>query len=100
MIRFVETWLPGRAVAMVVWRETIFVRRGYHLNEWELAHELRHIVQMRNQGWLGYILGYVVLWLLHGYDEHPWEVAANEAVHDPVYLEWARMVMDGTAAEP
>lgn len=95
MIRFVESWLPGNTAAMVIWPETILVQKDHRLNRLELAHELRHIVQLRKRGYLAYLFGYAFLWLRYGYQRHPWEVEAKEAMNDPHYLQWAQMILDG-----
>lgn len=44
-----------------------------------LAHELAHVRQFTEKGWLGMTAGYATLWLQHGYVNHPMEVEARSA---------------------
>lgn len=44
-----------------------------------LAHELAHVRQFSQRGWLGMTRAYATLWLEHGYAEHPLELEARAA---------------------
>lgn len=44
-----------------------------------LAHELAHVRQFAEKGWVGMTAGYAALWLQHGYVNHPMEVEARTA---------------------
>lgn len=44
-----------------------------------LAHELAHVQQFSERGWLGMTGAYAALWLEHGYARHPLEVEARAA---------------------
>lgn len=44
-----------------------------------LVHELTHVRQFTEKGWLGMTAGYAALWLEHGYVRHPMEVEARAA---------------------
>ena len=50
-------------------------RRSYTL----LAHELAHVQQFTEKGWLGMTGGYATLWLQHGYVKHQMELEARAA---------------------
>lgn len=80
--------------ATVFWPNTIFWRKDYPLNDHVLAHELRHVDQIREKGLVPYWLGY--LWLLarFGYNDHPWEQEADSATSENHYRTWARKVID------
>ena len=44
-----------------------------------LAHELAHVRQFAERGWLRMTAEYAVLWLRHGYAAHPMELEARAA---------------------
>lgn len=44
-----------------------------------LVHELTHVRQFMEAGWLGMTARYATLWLEHGYRQHPMEVEARAA---------------------
>ena len=44
-----------------------------------LAHELAHVRQFRERGWLGMTGAYAAMWLEHGYARHPLELEARAA---------------------
>lgn len=44
-----------------------------------LAHELTHVRQFADAGWLGMTSRYATLWLQHGYVRHPMELEARAA---------------------
>jgi Domain of unknown function (DUF4157) len=44
-----------------------------------LAHELAHVWQFRERGWLGMTSTYATMWLEHGYARHPLELEAHAA---------------------
>jgi len=44
-----------------------------------LAHELAHVWQFRERGWLGMTGTYASMWLEHGYARHPLEMEARAA---------------------
>ena len=44
-----------------------------------LVHELTHVRQFAERGWLGMTAGYAILWLHHGYVQHPMELEARAA---------------------
>ena len=70
--------LPG-FVAITLGR-TIYVRG--HLARRPatlLAHELVHVQQFNERGWLGMTSAYATLWLEHGYAGHPLELEARAA---------------------
>ena len=70
--------LPG-FVAITLGR-TIYVRgRLSHQPATLLAHELAHVRQFRERGWLGMTGAYASLWLEHGYAGHPLEQDARAA---------------------
>ena len=58
-----------------------------------LVHELTHVRQFSERGWLGMTTGYATLWLQHGYVRHPMEVEARAA--EKAYL--ARSIRKGEA---
>jgi len=47
-------------------------------------HEMEHVYQVLNDGWLVFYVKY--LWWLckHGYDKHPYELAARDAESKPL----------------
>jgi len=68
--------LPG-FVAITLGR-TIYVRG--HLARRPaslLAHELAHVRQFSERGWMGMTGAYAALWLEHGYAQHPLEIEAR-----------------------
>jgi len=70
--------LPG-FVAITLGR-TIYVRgRLSHQSATLLAHELAHVRQFRERGWLGMTGAYAAMWLEHGYARHPLELEARAA---------------------
>ena len=44
-----------------------------------LVHELTHVRQFSERGWIGMTASYATLWLRHGYVRHPMEVEARAA---------------------
>ena len=50
---------------------------------WVKRHELAHWVQYRRRGFLRYFFGYLVRWILYGYDRHPWEIEARRRGWEP-----------------
>ena len=44
-----------------------------------LAHELAHVRQFRERGWLGMTGAYAAMWLEHGYARQPLELEARAA---------------------
>ena len=70
--------LPG-FVAVTLGNE-IYVRgRLASLQRGLLAHELVHVRQFRERGWVGMTAQYGRLWVEHGYLRHPMEVEARRA---------------------
>ena len=70
--------LPG-FVAITLGR-TIYVRgRLSQQPATLLAHELAHVRQFRERGWLGMTGAYAAMWLEHGYAGHPLEQDARAA---------------------
>ena len=71
--------LPG-FVAITLGNE-IYVRgRLARLRRGLLAHELVHVRQFRERGWVGMTAEYGRLWVEHGYAGHPMEVEARKVV--------------------
>lgn len=68
--------LPG-FVAITLGHE-VYVRGALSaLPRGLLAHELVHVNQFRQLGWLRMTTAYGRLWVLHGYAAHPMEVEAR-----------------------
>lgn len=44
-------------------------------------HEAAHWAQYERMGAIRFYVGYIALWVRHGYQNHPWEVEAREAEH-------------------
>ncbi len=70
--------LPG-FVAITLGR-TIYIRGHLAtLPPTLLRHELAHVRQFEERGWLGMTSAYATLWLEHGYARHPLEEEARAA---------------------
>lgn len=46
-----------------------------------IRHEQCHWRQYERMGAIRFYVGYIALWVRHGYQNHPWEVEAREAEH-------------------
>lgn len=59
-----------------------------------ISHELVHMEQInRFGGYLGFLLVYLWLWILHGFDHHPLELEANR--RSPEFVVIAnRLILD------
>ena len=78
----VPPWGPVLALTIVPF---IFLRRGWPSSR--LRHELIHVHQVRQQGWIRFYARYVWLWLRGTpYRELPAEVEAFAHEHDPSFL--------------
>ncbi len=77
---FNATWLrfmPDHVEAITV-GSTIYVR-GATVTATVLAHEAFHVKQFAERGLLRGLCEYLLLTLLYGYDQHPWEQEARRA---------------------
>lgn len=54
-------------------------------------HELQHIYQIRNIGWIRYYLTWWWYTIRHGYINNPYEVDARERSYDPLTEEERRL---------
>ncbi len=80
-------WIPGvggiftgaaRPAAAVTLGETIVVHPGTVISERLMRHELEHVRQWREEGWM-FPFRYALAYLRHGYRDNPYEVAARNA---------------------
>lgn len=95
-VPFLLAWPPKRFAAQVLIPNTIFVRTGVTLTERLLAHELRHVDQIRELGLVRYWLKYLRLLTAEGYARHPLEVEARTAEWNTEYQRRARALLEET----
>lgn len=73
----------------------ILLRQGQYPGEEFIAHELVHVAQWRQYGWLGFTLRYIWGLIRYRYKGHPLELQADHEVAN--YKLWrglARIVID------
>lgn len=87
--RLIPRWAKAQA-----WWNVILVRKGVDLSEMLLAHELAHVVQWRTLGVFRFMLRYVRLLILHGYEAHPMEQDARAAEQSDYYRQWAKEILE------
>ncbi|GAA4002129.1 hypothetical protein GCM10022408_11830 [Hymenobacter fastidiosus] len=61
-----------------------------------VAHEMEHIRQFEQHGYLGFLTRYLLGWVRHGYYNIPFEVAAREAAERDALL----YAPDGVLPDP
>jgi len=69
--------IPTWAAAQVLLPNTILVKRGVLVTPRLIAHELKHVDQLRELGLVRYWWAYLRLLRRYGYEAHPMEVAAR-----------------------
>lgn len=79
-------WTKG----MCVWPFLWFRRREDLLNDRVYRHELEHCYQCLQMGRWRFYLTYLVLWVKHGYWDHPFEVEARARSRDVLTVEEER----------
>jgi len=79
-----NAWWMRKGWAMVLWpwmwvnlSKTEFTNRHYR-------HELQHCYQVKRMGVLKFYTSYLWLWIRKGYENHPYELEANERQFDPL----------------
>jgi hypothetical protein len=93
-VTFTRRIWPKWVVAQVPLPRTILVRSGYPLSVPLLAHELVHVIQWEQHGWL-FALKY--LWeLRRGYRNNRFEIEARYLQEKPEFIRWAVDVIEGS----
>jgi hypothetical protein len=90
---YIVPWLIPAWARAQAWWTVILVKRGVPLTESLLAHELAHVLQWRDLGVWRFMYTYLRLFLRHGYEAHPLELAARRAETDEFFLSWARQLL-------
>lgn len=80
--------LPSWAAAQVIQPRVIHVRVGTPITRRLIAHELTHVMQWEEHGWMFAFL-YVAELAREGYWENKFEIAAYANEKNDVYLGWA-----------
>ncbi|HUM97152.1 MAG TPA: DUF4157 domain-containing protein [Chitinophagaceae bacterium] len=92
---FAAKKLKGKRMAMVL-GNTIHlykVSREDFLKEksW-VCHEVRHILQFKQHGYLPFLFKYLIEWMKHGYINNRFEIEANESENDLSLLDKVQFV--------
>ena len=51
---------------------------------WLFRHEMEHVYQVQRMGWIWFHVKYLYLLVRYGYENHPFELEANERQNDPL----------------
>ena len=70
----------------IVFGSTIYLhntsRSGFLENSDWVCHELKHVEQYRQNGFMGFLLKYLFDWMKNGYYNNKFEVAARDSEKD------------------
>ena len=98
MIRIVTLpfLIPDWAAAQVLFPNMIFVNRKHerYVTAHLLAHEIVHVMQIRELGLLRYWWKYLWLARKHKHSSHPMEQDARKRAYDEVIAEQAESLFD------
>lgn len=82
-VRYRHWWFcifPGAGVTLYPY--ILFKRSPAQVSERLRRHELEHVYQVWEHGWLWFYISYLGLLIRHGYRNHPYEKAARRAADD------------------
>ena len=57
-----------------------------------VCHEVRHILQFKQHGYLPFLFKYLIEWMKHGYINNRFEIEANESENDLSLLDKVQFV--------
>ena len=82
------------------WAMVFFYWMWVNLNKSEFTnrhyrHELQHCYQVKRMGRIKFYASYIWLWLRHGYNNHPYEIEADERQFDPLTDQEKQWLADG-----
>ncbi len=79
-----QRWVIGRWRGKVLYPFVLFRMSKEKVSDSLFRHEMQHVYQVWQMGWLGFHFKYVWLGIRHGYRNHPFEIEANEREDDPL----------------
>lgn len=72
-------------IGFTTYWKTVYIREGHYMDKRLLAHELTHVRQIHNLGWLKFTWGYAKEFFKNGYRNNRFEVEArHEAADRPI----------------
>ncbi len=87
-IRVVYNFLPFRfwnwIGGMVIYPFILFKRKREEITDPKFRHELEHVYQVREHGWIKFYLSYLWENVTNGYTNNKYEVAARAAASTPL----------------
>jgi hypothetical protein len=89
-------WLIPAWAQAQVWGNFILIRRGVTVTEKLLAHELAHVRQWQTRGLVPFLWHYLTGLIRYGYQDHPLELEARAAEHNPSFLHDARQIISSS----
>lgn len=60
-------------------------------SEW-VCHELKHVIQYRQNGFIGFISKYLLNWMKNGYYNNKFEVEARESENDDYLIRKTKFI--------
>lgn len=83
--RFNHWWFRIFPGAGMVFYPYVLFKRGPEQTPAKLfRHELQHVYQVRQQGWLKFYLTWLWYTITRGYRGNPYEIEANAVENDPL----------------
>jgi hypothetical protein len=78
-----KSWIGG----ITIYPFIFFKRKREEVTDRLFRHELEHIYQVREEGWLKFYLSYIWESIRHGYKGNKYEVAADLLENTPLTAE-------------
>lgn len=70
--------------AIVIYPFMLFRRKQMYVSEQLFRHELQHVYQVEDIGWLKFYVKYLWFSLRYGYKKNPYEIEAYDAQEQPL----------------
>lgn len=80
----VGRWIMWRFTGRVLYPFVLFAQSKKDVSHTLFRHELEHVYQVRDMGWVWFHLKYTWLLIRYGYAKHPFELQATQAQRNPL----------------
>lgn len=92
---FAAKKLKGERMAMVL-GNTIHLhnvsREVFLADKSWVCHEIRHVLQFKQHGYLPFLFKYIFDWMKNGYEKNRFEIEANESEKDESLLQHVQFI--------
>jgi hypothetical protein len=79
IVKYSQKWLPFGWKGMAVFPFIFYYEPRYKVPDWLERHEEYHYHHQLRWLVIPWWIAYWILWTIHGYQNHPWEILARRA---------------------